>query len=105
MAKKTETKDLLTGKQKPQGWRDQFTDGQEQSEPAPARTQKSSGAYKRKTYLMTDELIQRIEVQAEKAGVGINEMNRYLLTVALDQVERDEHAVQVQIVSKRTLGV
>ena len=68
MAKKKETKDLLTGKQKPQGWRDQFTDGQQEKEPAPATRQKSPPTYRRKTYLMTDELIQRIELQAEKAG-------------------------------------
>lgn len=105
MAKTTETKDLLTGKQKPQGWRDQFTDGQEQSEPVTTPKQKSSSTYKRKTYLMTDELIQRIAVQAEKIGVGINEMNRYLLTVALVLVENEEHEIQVQTIRKRTLGV
>jgi hypothetical protein len=54
---------------------------------------------------MTDELIQRVEVQAEKAGVGVNEMNRYLLTLALDLVDRGEHEIQVQTIGKRTLGV
>jgi len=105
VAKKTETKDLLTGKQKPQGWRDQFTDGQEQSESVTTEKPLASPTYKRKTYLMTDELIQRIEVQAEKTGVGINEMNRYLLTIALDQVDNEEHEIQVHTIRKRTLGV
>lgn len=104
MASKKETKNLLTGKQKAQGWRDQFVDEQQQAEPA-AVAEKTTPRYRRKTYLMTDELIQRIEVQAEKARVGINEMNRYLLTMALDLIENGEHEVQVQTVQKRTLGV
>ena len=59
----------------------------------------------RKTYLMTDELIRRVQMQAEAAGVGVNEMNRYLLTVALEQVEGGQHEIQVTTVTRRTLGV
>lgn len=59
----------------------------------------------RKTYLMTDDLIRRVERQAEAAGVGINEMNRYLLALALDLVESGEHEIQVTTVTRRTLGV
>lgn len=104
MVRKTETKDLLTGKQRAQGWRDQFEDA-----PSPelisSSHKKAPPRYKRKTYLMTDELIRRVESHAQKVGVGVNEMNRYLLTLALDLVERGEHEIQVKTVGKRTLGV
>lgn len=108
MAREQETKDLLAGRKKAQGWRDQLGGDQaeepQDSEPTLSPKKKKS-KYKRKTYLMTDDLISRIETQAEKAGVGINEMNRYLLTVALDMVEQGELEVEVQMVNKRTLGV
>ena len=104
MARKKDSKDLLTGREKVQGWRDQFADGKS-SESESDPTRKSSPKYRRKTYLMTDELIERIEAQADKANVGINEMNRYLLTVALDLVESGKHEVQVQTIQKSTLGV
>lgn len=104
MAKKTDTKGLLTGKPKAQGWRDQFVDSpQEESDSKDER--KATLRYRRKTYLMTDELIRRIETQARQAGVGVNEMNRYLLTMALDLVESGKHEIPVQTVEKHTLGV
>jgi len=70
-----------------------------------AAPSKNSPRLMRKTYLMTDDLIRRVERQAEAAGVGINEMNRYLLTVALDLVESGQHEIQVTTVTRRTLGV
>ncbi len=72
---------------------------------AAAPSSKASPRLMRKTYLMTDDLIRRVERQAEAAGVGINEMNRYLLTLALDLVESGEHEIQVTTVTRRTLGV
>jgi hypothetical protein len=104
VAKKTDTKGLLTGKPKAQGWRDQFVDGQ-QEEPDVSVDRKATLRYRRKTYLMTDELIRRIETQAKRKGVGVNEMNRYLLTLALDMVESGKHEIPVQTVEKHTLGV
>ena len=104
MAKRTDTKDLLTGKPKAQGWRDQFVESsQEATKSQDAR--QATLRYKRKTYLMTDELIRRIETQAKRRGVGVNEMNRYLLTLALDLVESGKHEISVQTVEKHTLGV
>lgn len=104
MAKKTDTKGLLTGKPKAQGWRDQFAEVP-QEEPDSTDDRKATLRYRRKTYLMTDELIRRIEVQAKRKGVGVNEMNRYLLTLALDLVESGKHEISVQTVEKHTLGV
>ena len=74
-------------------------------EQAAAAPSKNSPRLMRKTYLMTDVLVRRVERQAEAAGVGINEMNRYLLTVALDLVESGQHEIQVTTVTRRTLGV
>jgi len=90
----------LTGKQKTLGWRDQF----EEATPIEPEVQ-GKLRYKRKTYLMTDELIRRIETQAEHAGVGVNEMHRYLLTIALTQIESGKYEIEVQTIAKRTLGV
>ncbi len=59
----------------------------------------------RKTYLMTDDLIRRVERQAQDAGVGINEMNRYLVALALELVESGQHEIRVTMVTQRTLGV
>jgi hypothetical protein len=75
------------------------------AERAAAAPSETSPRLMRKTYLMTDDLIRRVERQAEAAGVGINEMNRYLLTVALDMVESGQHEIQVTTVTRRTLGV
>ncbi|MDI9546301.1 MAG: hypothetical protein QM346_01755 [Chloroflexota bacterium] len=77
----------------------------EAAEQAAAAPSETSPRLMRKTYLMTDDLIRRVERQAEAAGVGINEMNRYLLTVALDMVESGQHEIQVTTVTRRTLGV
>ena len=105
MAKKNQTKELLAGKGKAQGWKDQFetepaTDGEKQ-----AGSKQGAVKYKRKTYLMSDELIERISAQAERFGVGINETHRYLVALALEQVEAGEHEPEIQEVKKRTLGV
>jgi hypothetical protein len=104
VAKKTDTKGLLTGKPKAQGWRDQFEE-RPQQEPIATDGRRATLRYRRKTYLITDDLIQRIERQAKKTGVGVNEMNRYLLTLALDLVESGKHEIPVQTVEKHTLGV
>ena len=77
----------------------------EAAEQAAAAPSETSPRLMRKTYLMTDVLVRRVERQAEAAGVGINEMNRYLLTVALDLVESGQHEIQVTTVTRRTLGV
>lgn len=60
--------------------------------------------YKRKTYLMSDELIQRIEAIAETERVGINELHRYLVDLALTQIEDGTHTLETHSTQKRTLG-
>jgi hypothetical protein len=109
VAKKSRAKmneELLTGATKPQGWREQF-DSDGQSEPAASQKRDTAraGQFRRKTYLMSDDLIARIEKVAREQDVGINEMHRYLVMIALEAVEKGTHQIEIQVVNKRTLGV
>lgn len=83
----------LTSERKPRpGWQDTVTGphgtqsetrqpafAQQETEPEPANK------LKRKTYLLYPDMIEEIEGIAEQERVGINELVRYLLGVALDQ--------------------
>ena len=86
----------------PQGWRDQVGRPSESvSEPDTA----TGGHYIRKTYLITPGLIDRIKGLADQERVGQNELVRYLLSFALEQVESGRHPLPAQPVQQRTLGV
>ena len=106
MAKQRKQVDLstkLSGDQ-PAGWRDHLGPALPAvTEPAaaPART----ANYKRKTYLITEDLEERIQQLADRERVGQNELVRYLLQWALDQVESGAHQLPVTPVEKRTLSV
>ena len=86
----------------PQGWRDQVGPSATATAEAEAAT---GGHYIRKTYLITPELIDRIKGLADRERVGQNELVRYLLAFALDQVESGRHILPAQPVQQRTLGV
>ena len=84
---------LTPDRTKRPGWADAVT-GQPS---APAETgrpvfaqpepkQEEANELKRKTYLLYPDMIQEIESIADQERVGINELVRYLLGVALDQV-------------------
>ena len=112
MAKKSRSSaisDALTGQETEHSWKNQFSDGQSpasQDAPPPGDSSKA-GRYKRKTYLMTEDLIKRVEDQAQAQQVGVNEMARYCLNLALTLIESGEHKPEIQEVttSKRTLGI
>jgi hypothetical protein len=95
----------LAGEQKPTaGWLDQVGIGQ----PEPDATEKDSaraGVYKRKTFLITDEIEERVRLLADREHVGQNELVRYLLTWSLSQIESGKHRLPAEPVEKRTLGV
>lgn len=61
-------------------------------EPAPVQEQEEEDPQKlkRKTYLLTQELIERIALLADQERVGINELVRFLLTEAVISVENGE---------------
>lgn len=106
MAKQRKQVDLSTklGGDQPAGWRDHLG-------PAlpvvvePAATPVRIATYKRKTYLITADLEERVQQLADRERVGQNELVRYLLQWALDQVERGAHQLPVTPVEKRTLSV
>ena len=107
MAKRA--KDLsekLAGEQKPTaGWLDQVGGGQPEPDDEPEKDSARAGVYKRKTFLITDEIEERIRALADREHVGQNELVRYLLTWSLSQIESGKHRLPAEPVEKRTLGV
>lgn len=104
MARKNRLTEQLEGQQsQPQRWQNQIksdaTPAVEKAKP-PTKT----GTYTRKTFLMTDELIQRIQSVADRENVGQNELVRYLLDLGLQQVEEGSHELPTRP-GRNTLGV
>lgn len=94
--KKQQTADALA----PKGWTNQI------GVTAPAKpVEEDKGALKRKTYLLSDELIKRLDDTAKDHGVGVSELLRYLVTHALDEVDSGTHKLPVKVVTTYTLGV
>ena len=100
MAKrKNQLSDKLGGSQDARlGWRDtiRLNQPQQPAEPAqatpsrqmpPSRPAEQSNKPKRKTYLLTPDLIANIEQLADEERVGINELVRFLLGTAVNLVE------------------
>lgn len=56
----------------------------------------------RKTYLISQGLIERIRDTADRNDIGQNELVRHLLTYALDQIDQGKH--KLPIVTRNTLG-
>lgn len=97
-SKKEATADAL----KPKGWANQFGD----APTAPAGGEPGKGGkLTRKTYLMTDELISRLEKTAKAHGIGINELIRYLCKHGLDELDTGVHKLPVRVVTTYTLDV
>lgn len=95
-SKKQQTADALN--KGPKGWANQFGD-------APAPVTKEKGKLKRKTYLLTDDLIQRLEDTAKAHKVGVNELVRYLVKHGLDGLDTKEYSLPVRVVTTYTLDV
>ena len=91
MARKS-LKGKLEATQKPVSWKDQ---GDQKAD-----------KWKRKTYLLTDELVERIQAAQVAQGVPINEFIRFGLTYFLDQLESGELELpteEVVITEKRVV--
>jgi hypothetical protein len=94
----------LAGETKPaSGWLDQV--GIVPPEPPAEKESARAGVYKRKTFLITDEIEERVRLLADREHVGQNELVRYLLTWSLSQIENGKHRLPAEPVEKRTLGV
>ena len=90
--RKNQLADKLSGGQSPArpGWRDTITVGHTPTQPAVEHESDSTSSLKRKTYLLTDELIERVEVLAERERVGINELVRFLMGTSLELAETNQ---------------
>jgi hypothetical protein len=99
-SKKQQTVDALN--KKPKGWANQFGDA---PAPRPEGTRKEKGKLTRKTYLLTDDLISRLEDTAKANKVGVNELVRYLVKHGLDALDAKEYSLPVRVVTTYTLDV
>ena len=105
MARKNDLSSKLEGSSGRQpGWRDTIT-GARRGTPSPPQQQKVAeereSPLKRKTYLLTPELIEQIAALAEAERVGINELVRFLLRSALEQVVTDEMEIPTRPAKRR----
>jgi hypothetical protein len=93
---------------RPAGWQDQVTGrgaSSTSTSPGPPSEKEmvKAGDYIRKTYLMTPELVKRVEELAAAEKVGINELVRHLLDSTLTQIERGEYTLAKKPVQQYTL--
>lgn len=86
------------------GWRDTITGGLHAEQPAVRRPgfieveaePDPANKLKRKTYLLYVGMVEEIESLAVQERVGINELVRYLLGAALDQVYQGQLTIPTQ---------
>lgn len=62
-----------------------------------------AGEFVRKTYLLTPDMVQRVEALAKQERVGINELVRYLLDAALTKIEAGDVSLEKKPVQQYTL--
>jgi hypothetical protein len=75
-----------------QSWESQITQSL-RPQPEEAKPPENPDKVTRKTFLVTQPLIDRINNAAETYGVGQNELVRHLLTWSLDQIDAGKHQV------------
>ena len=121
MARKRDLGSKLEGKPegKPAGWQEQVkrsgdVPAAQESDVIPSAAERESpdtaqrdtakaGDFVRKTYLLTPDLVQRVEALAKQERVGINELVRYLLDTVLTQIEAGETSLEKKPVQQYTL--
>lgn len=86
------------------GWRDTIKSTQMESEPDSVTPPEVLNPLVRKTYLLTPELISRIEQLSNERQVRVNELVRYLLLTALELAENDQIEIPTQP-GKRTISL
>ena len=102
MAKRRKDLSDKLGETKPRGWQDQIGS---KPETQPTKDTARTGRLVRKTLLLTDDLIERLDELADTYNVGKNELARYLLELAIEQVESGAHELPTEPVRQNTLGV
>lgn len=93
MARKKDLASKLAAEGQVPGWRDVVAQGKEV---APLTKEQDDEEMKRKTYLLTPSIIDSVAQLADRERVGINELVRYLLTFALNEVESGRHTLPVE---------
>lgn len=121
MARKRDLGSKLEGRPegKPAGWQEQVKRSgdvpaaqeddsasalkERESGEAAERDTAKAGDFVRKTYLLTPDMVQRVEALAKQERVGINELVRYLLDAALTKIEAGDVSLEKKPVQQYTL--
>jgi hypothetical protein len=79
-------------------WEDQVAQSRQAAAPPPPEPEleESGDKLQRKTFLITPVLIDRINRMAKSNSVGQNELVRYLLNLALEQIESGSHKLPLK---------
>jgi hypothetical protein len=94
MAKREETIDIFGGKLSGIG-----SVGVQRQQPA-----SKAGRYYRKTYLLTEELIDHVKQVADQYQVGHSELVRWALQTILSEIETGERQIPVTVEEKRVIN-
>ena len=62
-----------------------------------------AGRYYRKTYLLTEDLIARVEQVANGHQVGLSELVRWALETVLEEVENGQREIPVTVEEKHVI--
>jgi hypothetical protein len=92
MARREETVDIFGGKLRGIG-----------SVGKQAKSASKAGRYYRKTYLLTEELIGRIEQVANDHRVGLSELVRWALDTMLDEIENGQREIPVTVEERHVI--
>lgn len=82
------------------GWKDVVSAEKQEAVDKEAAADRYT-TYKRKTYFLSLDLIDRIAAMAETEKVGVSELVRYLLDHSLSQIESGEHELPTQPAAKK----
>jgi hypothetical protein len=94
VSKRQETVDIFGGKLSGIG-----SVGTQRQQPA-----SKAGQYYRKTYLLTEELIDRVKQVANEHRVGHSELVRWALQTILDEIQEGEREIPVTVEEKRVIS-
>ncbi len=94
MAKRQETIDIFGGKLSGLS-----SVGSQRQQPA-----SKAGRYYRKTYLLTEELIDRVKQVANEYRVGHSELVRWALQTILDEIEAKEREIPITVKERHVIN-
>jgi len=95
MAKRQETTDIFGGKLSGIG-----TFGTPEQQPPASK----AGRFYRKTYLLTQEIIERVKETANQNQVGHSEFVRWALTTIMDELEDGSREIPVIVEERRVIS-